>query len=125
MPACKCDQQEDDDLCGSMSARGYVYVITSSHGTKIGISICPESRLFSIRVSVPFDIHLSVVIPTDNMLKMERSLHSKFADKHIRGEWFVLDNNDIEWLKSLVPDGFITPKKKKKQRFNKANDCPF
>jgi hypothetical protein len=31
----------------------------------------------------------------------EKELHGMFSDKHVNGEWFELNAEDIEWLKTL------------------------
>jgi hypothetical protein len=38
---------------------------------------------------------------------VEAELHQKFADKHIYGEWFVLDDDDLMYLQA-VEDEIIT-----------------
>ena len=123
MPSLKSDNCYTPS--GTMSDRGYVYVIASIHGAKIGISICPKSRLIGIQTSLPFDVSLRVVFPVENMIKKERELHSMFKDKNIRGEWFMLDEDDFKYLETLVPSGFSCPDRKKRVRSEDSIDAPF
>jgi len=36
---------------------------------------------------------------SDNALDDEKELHIRFGGKRVKGEWFNLDQNDIEWIK--------------------------
>lgn len=85
---------------------GYVYVIYSSTGHyKIGYSINPDERLKSfIRgfgVKIPVELRIEHRIQTNNMRLLENALHQRFANKHINGEWFQLDENDLMYLRTL------------------------
>jgi len=60
---------------------------------KIGSSVKPRSR----------EATLAGQIPTIKLLAMhedniEKSLHIKFKEKRIRGEWFRLDNDDLMYI---------------------------
>ena len=59
------------------SSRGYI---------KIGVADCPERRLADLQTG---NAHrLSLVAIVDGGESMERELHAKFKEDHIRGEWF-------------------------------------
>jgi len=47
------------------------------------------------------------------MFHLEKELHNRFAGKRYRGEWFVLEKEDVSYLKSLVPDGFVYSENKR------------
>lgn len=77
---------------------GYVYLIKTNEYTKIGISIDPARRLDSIDGSSPYEVSLIHLIETDNMQRLETELHSQFAAKHHRKEWFLLSDEDIQQI---------------------------
>lgn len=73
-----------------MSA-GYVYFI--QHGTrrgpvKIGFSTSPKTRLSALQMATPASVRLLAVEEADDR-SLERSLHARFADLRVRGEWFL------------------------------------
>ena len=63
-----------------------VYFIQSVETVKIGISVSPKDRLKEMSVSNHADLRLLATIPGGR--KRERELHRRFAQYHIRGEWF-------------------------------------
>lgn len=82
----------------------YVYVIQDLDVTgmfKIGKTHYPEKRILDFGVHLPFNVGIVHIIPTDNMNRLERTLHRKFAVKRVRGEWFDLDPSDIEYIRSI------------------------
>ncbi|MDM8528197.1 GIY-YIG nuclease family protein [Anaerolineales bacterium HSG24] len=85
---------------------GYIYVIKSEYGYKIGktISIKSRTRLFSVKL--PFPIELIHYAWFDNYSKAERDFHDRFSSKRLEGEWFDLSPSDIDEIKKygkLVP----------------------
>ena len=79
----------------SHQTKGYVYVIKGIEGYKIGMSFTPEKR------AKQFYGELFMTIPTDNMFKLELKLHKMFAKKRkCYGEWFNLNELDIEYLRN-------------------------
>jgi hypothetical protein len=84
------------------SRDGYVYILRSQDGYyKIGKSIVPKVRIRSMGVVLPFAIEPIHLIPSNDYSRAERSLHDKFGDQRVRGEWFALTEGDVEWLLSL------------------------
>lgn len=81
---------------------GYIYLITSKDGLyKIGLSKDVMSRIKTLGVTLPFEIEPIHTIKTDDMVGLEKELHSRFESKRIRGEWFALETDDVEYIKSL------------------------
>ena len=74
---------------------GYVYVIKSDHGSKIGRSVNVKSRTQLLGVMFPFDSEVVHYGHVSDYIAVERHLHRKYANKHIRGEWFDLSDEDI------------------------------
>ena len=69
---------------------GYVYLIESDHGYKIGKTINIKSRTRLFEVKLPFPISLINYSWFANYSKAERDLHKKFSEKRCEGEWFNL-----------------------------------
>lgn len=82
---------------------GFVYLLKSpSTGHwKIGRTRNPADRRKTFNVKLPFDVEYEHLIPSNDMNKAEAMLHAKYADKRLDGEWFDLDDNDIDWIKSF------------------------
>lgn len=81
---------------------GFVYLIKNSEGHyKIGRSVDAAKRIESLGVLLPFTIEPVHIIAAMNMNGLEKELHERFAEKRIAGEWFVLTDEDVEYIKSL------------------------
>ena len=81
--------------------QGFIYIIffDDSAGDrffKIGLSNNFISRVSSHQTSLPFEMKIACGYFVGNMRLEERELHSIFADKNIRGEWFNLNQDDLE-----------------------------
>ena len=88
---------------------GYVYVIqseTSSPQYKIGRSKDPVGRIKKLGVLLPFDIETIHVIETDNAVRLESDLHEEFYALRVRGEWFNLSLDDVNYLRSMETVNF-------------------
>lgn len=82
---------------------GYVYLLQSSTGHyKIGRTRNPEDRLRTFGVMLPFEVEYVCVIQTPDMFKLESDLHNLFSQKRVSGEWFSLDNTDVDHIKGLA-----------------------
>lgn len=82
---------------------GYIYLVRSETGYKIGKAIDVNKRLKQLRTGTPF-LELLHTIPTQNTSIAESNLHAKFKDKRRTGggkEWFDLTDEDVSWLCSL------------------------
>ncbi len=84
------------------SDTGVVYVIGDTYGNyKIGYAKSFYLRWQSYRVAFPYGPEIIRLIKTDNMRALEKKLHKKYKDKNIRGEWFNLNKEDINYLRSI------------------------
>lgn len=77
-----------------------VYIMKDNHTGhyKIGRSDSPtkrEATLLSQKSSIELIFHTKAVA------RFERSLHNLFEEKRVRGEWFELDEFDIQLIKDL------------------------
>lgn len=80
---------------------GYVYILraTPDHPYKIGHTTNPRNRIETFGVKLPFEVEYELLIRADDCVELERSLHARFADKRVNGEWFALTQDDIEALR--------------------------
>lgn len=82
---------------------GYVYLLKMVNGEywKIGRTKTPNKRISTFDVKLPFPVECEHLIETKNMYTLESELHKKFASKRVQGEWFLLAQEDIDYIKSL------------------------
>lgn len=78
----------------------YVYLMidTTNNFHKIGISNKPEYREKTLQADKPtIELIVSKRFPNRKIAEsIEKSLHLTFKEKRIRGEWFELDNNEVD-----------------------------
>lgn len=83
--------------------KGLIYLVRANTGEyKIGYSVDVVSRLKAFSVQPPFKYELIHNFPSDDMEIAEAKLHHKYEEKHIRGEWFQLNESEVEWIMSIV-----------------------
>lgn len=81
---------------------GYVYLMSiNDEYHKIGYARNVKSRLGEMQVSTPYPIKVVHMIVTGNAPLLEVILQNRFADKWVTGEWFKLDQEDIDTICSL------------------------
>ena len=75
----------------------FVYFIknTETNRFKIGRTKNVEERLCQLQTGNDCPLVLYKIIPSENSAELETSLHNKFADYHIRGEWFSISEEQI------------------------------
>lgn len=83
---------------------GFVYLLREINGThyKIGKTKTPESRAKTFGVQLPYAVEYECLINTPSMSMLETALHERYAHKRINGEWFQLEPEDVEYIKSLA-----------------------
>lgn len=83
-----------------LATTGFVYVVFVDTGVerlfKVGLSKNFQGRIDQHQTSLPFDLHVAICYFVGNMRQEERSLHSLFESKRIRGEWFNLNDQDLK-----------------------------
>ena len=80
---------------------GYVYVIKSPHGYKIGKSVNVKERTRLFAVKLPFPISVEHYAWFEDYSHAERNFHHMFHTKRLEGEWFNLDAVDLDRIKSM------------------------
>lgn len=87
----------------SQEKSGYIYLIRAETGEyKVGHSVDVGSRIKAFSVQPPFEYKLVHTFPTDDMAQTESVLHNRFSGKKIRGEWFALDEEDVDEIVRIV-----------------------
>lgn len=85
-----------------MASSGFVYVIYIDSGLekiyKIGMAKRFDARFDQHQCASPFDICVAVCYFTGSMRVEEKTLHAMFADKRMRGEWFKLEDADLDLI---------------------------
>lgn len=80
---------------------GYVYLIKCSEYYKIWMTKNIETRVKAIISQNPHESELVHYYKCDYYSKEERRLHNMFKSKHYKWEWFFLDKEDVDYIKSL------------------------
>ncbi|WP_197246395.1 GIY-YIG nuclease family protein [Cytobacillus firmus] len=85
---------------------GCVYLIREMEQgrIKIGKSKSIENRLKHFGIALPFRIEEVYFIATRNYDELEQVLHKKYAHKRVNGEWFDLNDKDIQEIKRIKSD---------------------
>jgi hypothetical protein len=73
----------------------YVINIKGSNIYKIGVSSNSQRRIFDLRAANPFPIDVIYVQKSLFPAQLERKIHNHLSDKHIKNEWFKIDDIDI------------------------------
>lgn len=86
---------------------GFVYVVRmeGSEYFKVGRSVDVPKRMSEFGILLPFPYDLAFTHRVPNARHAEGLLHKEFDPKRIHGEWFLLNQNDLEharaWLMYL------------------------
>ncbi|MGY2491261.1 GIY-YIG nuclease family protein [Cupriavidus sp. CP313] len=81
------------------SRTGVVYVLKSAYGYKVGRTTNVPARMRAFGVQLPFAYTIPLCAWFDDNHVAERRYHDLFAHKRINGEWFDLDEADIEQIR--------------------------
>lgn len=80
---------------------GFVYIIQAVSGQyKIGRAKNVQKRLKQLQTASPNTLTLIHTIASNDYEWTELSLHERFDDDRLDGEWFDLDDQSLAWLKS-------------------------
>lgn len=82
--------------------RKSVYIVECEGLYKIGYTFNIEKRLHTLQVGSPYLIRLVTHVKTDNHKALESNIHSMFAPKRVRGEWFKLEEQDLNNLLQIL-----------------------
>ena len=76
-----------------------IYFIASEEAIKIGCSKNPEMRLGELQVGAEQDLVLLATV--DGNRQSELDLHRRFAHLRLRGEWFMADQELLDFIGNL------------------------
>lgn len=79
----------------------YVYFIKGGDYVKIGKTANVKKRINDIRTCCPGGLGIIAVVKTDRACSLENYVHLFFKEKRVHGEWFHLDEQDIQLVKSF------------------------
>ncbi len=77
---------------------GYIYLIKSPLGYKIGKTKDINDRAAIFNVKLPFEWSFEKIFLVPHYHFLEKYLHNLFDNKKINGEWFNLEEKEIESL---------------------------
>lgn len=77
---------------------GFIYILESEYGFKVGKTRDLPSRMNFFGVKLPFETGLVHVIPSSNITRAETALHGVFAHRRLKGEWFDLGERELAFL---------------------------
>ena len=78
-----------------------LYVLKCQNVYKIGITTTTIARrVKSLQTGNPYKITRYWSKKCSNYVQMEKYFHRKFAKKRMCGEWFALDDKDLEFIKN-------------------------
>lgn len=82
---------------------GYVYLIRAfTDHYKIGKSRNPKARMSTFGIQLPVKSEVIHLIKCEDMSAAEKALHLRYANQRAEGEWFKLEDADVEWIKTLT-----------------------
>lgn len=75
-----------------------VYVIQNELGfVKIGIAKDPEKRINMIQIGSPFRMWIRDYKRVPDARRIEKFLHDRFNKYHLRGEWFDIPEDELDF----------------------------
>lgn len=80
---------------------GYVYLLGGEGYYKIGRSRNVSKRIRQLEIQLPWPVTVEHTIPCENHKVSERTLHDMFANNRANGEWFRLDDSDVDYIKAI------------------------
>lgn len=93
---------------------GCVYIVKADGLYKIGSSKRPHKRIAQLRTASPF-IEPVHHIQCFAWREVERFLHRVFASKRVVGEWFALNDADLDRIASIDYSVFVRAEREAKQ----------
>jgi hypothetical protein len=76
---------------------GHVYFIRCGDKVKIGYSARPMDRLKALQTAHPEELQILRIMPGDQ--RTETRLHYMFRQHRVRGEWFLLAPEILQYIK--------------------------
>lgn len=83
-----------------MSLLGCVYIVEAAGLYKIGCAKDLDRRLMQLRTAAPY-LKVIHAIPCVAYREVEAHLHAVFSYKREAGEWFSLNDRDLDFIASI------------------------
>lgn len=81
---------------------GYIYLMKSENGLyKIGRALNIENRLKGLNREIPIKVEIIHYYRADDYTGEEIRLHKLYADQRVKYEWFALNDEQVQEIKSL------------------------
>jgi len=97
------DFETYNSLKSYIEQSNFIYIIYSDNGCKIGYSKSPLKRIEQIKLGLPsqqcFFIGLYM---SDKAFIYEKRLHKIFKTQKISGEWFILNDENLEYIDNYL-----------------------
>lgn len=78
-----------------------VYLLQCGEFYKIGVGDNVAQRVKQIQTATPYQVLHLLTLPSKRPYLLEHAMHTRFASKRVRGEWFALTDSDVAYIRSL------------------------
>ncbi len=93
-------------MSGWQKKNGCVYFFkhTGLEPIKVGYSTSndPYKRFEQFKTYAPFGAEIVFFERSSMALGCERIIHEKFSEKRLKGEWFILTQEDLDYCRDLI-----------------------
>ncbi len=98
------DNDESNHSIKEKTCFVYLMIDTTNNFYKIGISNNPRYREHTLQSDKPtIELISAKEYPTRTIAEaIEAALHKAYGEKRIRGEWFNLSEEDVEYIKETL-----------------------
>lgn len=81
---------------------GFIYLVQeeSKGFFKIGRAADLHNRMKTFHVKLPFKVNLHYSFMCDDYIQAEKKLHEHFGASRVDGEWFSINEHDLELIKN-------------------------
>jgi predicted GIY-YIG superfamily endonuclease len=85
-------------------SKSYVYLLLDGMNYKIGITTNMDNRIKELQTGNSRNISVVFYYPINSAQKMEAMLHRKYKKKRVRGEWFNLNQIDVNHIEFILKE---------------------
>jgi hypothetical protein len=79
---------------------GYIYILSDGCGNyKIGRTAKLDQRIKQLAIQLPYKVYVAMAFRVVNSVYYEQKLHHWYQDKRTNGEWFKLDDGDLDEIR--------------------------
>lgn len=84
--------------------KGKVYLMHNTRSNEYKIGFTTKHPNFRLREFKLVDPNVEYLFSFNSTMQQEKKLHNQFAQKRLRGEWFALNEDDINYIKKYVAE---------------------